>query len=1059
MISIQLFGTPQILWHGRPLVLRRRKSRALLYYVAAQVEPVPRDRLLALLWPDHPAATARHNLRSTIHSVRRATHQALVVDGDTLALAEECQVDIRTFVQVLTAADASLDTLTAALARYRGDFLSDFHLPDAPDFDDWAALERERLRRLAIRGYSRVSQLHEAQGDYCAALSALERALRLDPFQEDLQRSCLRLLYLAGDRAGAIRRFEEFSRLLAEEMGVPPMAETQALYDAIITDQALPEESGRSAPPTPGQTTAAAKAATVAAPPPPPPSNEPADPPFVGRRTHLEALHQLYHSRKLVLVEGEAGIGKTRLVDTFLASLAAVGQADHACLAMRGSARELESRLPYQPMIEALRSLLAWSGWPALYRRLNVPSLWLAELTRLIPELAVEQPTLGPGERSPDESRLWEGVSQFLIAVARQQPLLLVLDDLHWGDASTLGLLGYVIRQAGHAHVPLYFLATARPVSQRSQLALLFHSLLREGRLERISLGPLQPDEVIALARQLSPQYGYPLGNWLNRSSEGHPFVLVELIRHAREHRLLLPDGTVNLNRLPGAPVVPQTVYELLQARLETLSDAARRVLDAAAIVGREFDFEVVARVAALSDSAALDALDELQRARLISPVGAHLFAFDHTLTREVVHREVSGVREGFLHRRVAAALESIHHHRLDEVAGLIAHHYAEGGLPELASKFARRAADRAVHLAAWTEAIQFYRQALSGAPPSHRAGILASLGVAQLQAGTSAQAGETARQAVELALQQKDRSALIRGLYVLAEALFLQGRYRELIEMAQQMAHQDELEVGYWVEFVWGAALAQEGLELQEAARHLRQAEALLQAAPGPVQQVRLAQIQFELGNIAAQMGDLAQAIAHYQKTRQLTAEADSEELQRWHILSHNNLAYHLHLLGDPAAADHVQQGLALARETGALSLLPYLLSTAGEIALAQEEWSVAEGYFTQGLALAERLTHPERIAGLTANLGRVALAKGQHNLAIHRFSTALAHADRLHHNHLAARVRLWLAPLLPPEERRQRLQEARTLIELGGYRHLQDRLDALTWEDQAGDDPGGVP
>jgi hypothetical protein len=166
------------------------------------------------------------------------------------------------------------------------------------------------------------------------------------------------------------------------------------------------------------------------------------------------------------------------------------------------------------------------------------------------------------------------------------------------------------------------------------------------------------------------------------------------------------------------------------------------------------------------------------------------------------------------------------------------------------------------------------------------------------------------------------------------------------------------------------------------------------------------------------------------------------------WRILAQNNLAYHLHLLGDPSAADYARAGLALAQEKGALNLQTYLLSTLGEIALAAGDVDTADRYFAEGLALAERLAMPERIAGLAANLGRVAARRGETASAIHRLSTALARADMLGTQHLAAQIRVWLAPLLPSSEARARLAEARAIAERGNRQRLLEEIERVDKE-----------
>ena len=1052
MLTIRLLGPTVVTDGDRPVPLKRRKSRALLYAIAASLQPVTRRQMAALLWGDHTDETARHNLRTTLYTLRQELGDHLRTEEEWIRL-ENVEVDTRTFAAALEHPKG--DNLEQFLNLYRGDFLADFDLPDSEEYENWIAVEREHYRRLAIRGFQRVSQQHEASGNYADALAALCRALTLDPFQEDLQREGLRLHYFAGDRAGAIRRYEEFSRLLENEMGVQPMAETRALYNAIITDKlvapvrapeaVLPNIAAITLPPLP------ALPPLPPLPPMPAPrilqSTAPSGPPFTGRADEIRRLAALRDAHQLVLVEGEAGMGKTRLIETYIAQVQINPGDTVVPLVLVGRARQLESRLPYQPLIEAFRTLLSTPTWTQLRQRINLPTLWWQEIARLLPEVVDAAPGAAPS-RSPDESRLWEGVFQLLAALSQQQPLMLFIDDLQWSAAATLGLLAYLVRQAGAATLPITFLAASRPPQPSSEVALLVQALLREERLAQIRLERLEADAVMALARWLSPNYGYPLGNWLYRASEGIPFVLAELVRFIRDEKILLPDGLVNLNLLPTTPVVPPTVYTLIQSRLIALSDAARRVLDAAVAIGREFEFEIVARVAALSDAATLDALDELRQARLISVVDQRRFAFDHSLTMEVAYQEVGELRHRLLHRRVAVVLESIHQDHLDEAAGLIAEHYAEGDQPELAAKYARRAGQRAVRLAAWRAAIGFFRQALAATPASEQPELLVALGNAQLHAGELAAAEETLHAALQLPPTQRQTNILRAVLRGLGEAQILQARYPAVMELAQSYANHIDPSIRATAQFMWGASLSLEGLDLDEAARHLATSQEESRAAG--VSDVQMAQIDFELGNIAAQQGRLPEAIAHYERTLALSrpdksTERDLDEALRSQILAHNNIAYHLHLLGDPRASSYIKKALVMAQEKGVLSVLAYLLSTKGEIALAQEEFTEAESAFTQALAHAQRLSQPERVAGITANLGLLAIARGQNELAIHRLSAALAQADAISSRFLAAQIRLWLAPLVAPALARTYLDEARAIIAAGRYHRLLPDLEQV--------------
>ncbi|HEX7975601.1 MAG TPA: hypothetical protein VF498_14420, partial [Anaerolineales bacterium] len=277
-----------------------------------------------------------------------------------------------------------------------------------------------------------------------------------------------------------------------------------------------------------------------------------------------------------------------------------------------------------------------------------------------------------------------------------------------------------------------------------------------------------------------------------------------------------------------------------------------------------------------------------------------------------------------------------------------------------------------------------------------------------------------------------------------LARSLILQARYQEVIVMAQSIYNQDDPRSGFLAQFLWGTALSLEGSDLVEAARHLQRARQIASDNP-PVNQTSLSQILFELGGVAAQQGDLPQAIQYYRESLEAATWDDSELSVEQVILANNNLAYHLHLMNDPSAKGYAETGLALAREKGFVAEQSYLLSTLGEIALASGDLDEAEKDFNAGLANAERIAFPERVAGLTANLGLVARQRGEIPLAIYRLSTALGQADALGTRHLATQIRIWLAPLLPPAEARTRLAEARAIAGSSGRKRLLAEIERL--------------
>ncbi|MEK7328541.1 MAG: transcriptional regulator, partial [Chloroflexota bacterium] len=507
---------------------------------------------------------------------------------------------------------------------------------------------------------------------------------------------------------------------------------------------------------------------------------------------------------------------------------------------------------------------------------------------------------------------------------AGQHPVVLFLDDLQWADTSTLALLGYLARQTTPASI--FCLAAARAVAPRSPLAALLQTLTREDRLTRLALHRLGPNAVAAIAHSLHIQ---PLADWLAYTSEGNPYVLAELVRYASENKLLQ-----DLSALAYSAIVPPTVYSLIESRLSRLSDPARRVLDAAVAAGRDFDFEVVYRAAGLSETAALDALDELRAAALVHPAkddpSGRFYTFDHTLTMEVAYRDVGETRHRLLHRRIAEVLETLYSRRLDTVAGLIVSHFVEGNAPDRAAPYAFRAGQLAANLAAWKEAVAFYEQALAADCDSgQRRTIFMALGEARFRAGEGAQASEAFRSA--LALSRPDSVEADEARLPLAQSFLIQARFAEIVELVQQVRAVDHPEHAVEAQFIWGTALSIEGADLQAAAEHLQDAEALLNQLGDRADPTQRSQVKFEIGSVVAQQGDLRRAVALYRESLVIAGQANTPAASLQGILARNNLAYHLHLLGDPAAIEHARAGLALAQEKGELALQSFLLSTLG--------------------------------------------------------------------------------------------------------------------------------
>lgn len=1015
MWSVRLFGAPQLLNDGVSVSISRRKNRALVFYLAAHPHPLTRDQILALFFIDHERAAAQQILRTMLHDLRKQLGDALRVQDESLALADDVSVDARALEGERRPTEASLQLI-------RGDFLEGFSLPSVPEFDDWAARERERWRGVAVRGWVRLAAQYEQENAPTHALDAAERALAFDPLNEEAQRHALRAQYQNGDRAGAIRRFEQLQNKLDEELGVPPMAETRAVYDALVTDT-LPAPK-----PAPNLNKRASSAAPTEG-----------ALPFIGRARELEQLRQAAAHDQLLWLEGEAGIGKTRLAEEFIAT-----SFDDAALVLRGSAHELEQNLPYQPVIAALRGLYAQPGWAERALALELAPIWWGELARLTPEIALLFPDLDTPPPHLDEARVWEAVHQLLAQLAAARPVILFVDDAQWADAATLGLLGYLARFSSPA---LGLLVTARAVDAHTPAARLLHALTREQRLARLEMDALSARDLTALAERLAPAHASELAAWLNDNTEGNPFFITELLRFLYDSQVLSRDGTLTTESLALTTILTPTIHNLIQSRILRVNENARRILQAACVIGRVFDFDLVTRVAELSEDAALDAMDALRGAGIVRAANGDRYTFDHQLTLQAAYQELGTARQRVLHRRVAEALCDLRRADLDAAAGLIARHFSKANMPERAARWARRAGDHARALAAWTDAITFYQLALEGETDAdRRAEISIALGEAQFHKADFEASTQSFRAGLQLAQAHRNFALMEAALLALTRSLFPQARYGEAAAIAAELRRTGPAELAGGAEFIWGTALAVESAHPLEAQAHLERAEELLALPLAYPTQISPALRKYQLAAVLGQRGDSAQAAATYRAALELaTAHPDSLDLTR-SIMLYNNLAYQLHLIGDQrAAAEAVQAGIRLAQEKGSTSHLPYLLSTSGEIALAQNDLDVAEKFFTEGLATARATPIPERIAGLTANLGLVAKARGQDDAARALLADARARADEIGNGHLAVRIRIWLAPLLADGDARVCLSEARAIAEANGYAGLLDEIARL--------------
>jgi len=807
-----LLGPPRVEREGTAVAFDTRKALALLAVLALTDRPRPRDVLAELLWPEHDAEHARGALRRTLSALRNAVGAEAVEatrDRVSLVRAAGLAIDVDRFRSA-----AAEGRLEEAAAVFRGDFLEGFGLRDAPGFEDWQRGEADGLRRELA---AVLARLVEASGDLAHAL----RWLELDPLHEPAHRALIRLYAERGDRAAALAQYRECVRTLSRELGVPPLVETTRLYEAI-------SEGTLEAPST-------TPVAVVPA---------PARAPLVGREREWQALLDAYGAiaadGRAVLLEGEAGIGKTRLAEEFVAYAREQGAA-----VLAGRAYEEEAALAYGPLVEALRARLreddAWVG--------AVAQRALGEASRLLGDLSATPPP--PLDGPAAQARFLDGVWETLAAAAAGPvPGILLVDDVQWADEATLGLLTYGLRRLGGRG--LLVLLTSRAPLRRVAAA---------GGLV-LTLDRLGFDEVSELLRAARPEPEPELARRLYEETEGLPFLLVEYLTSlGTDPEWALPAGA----------------RELLLARLDPISETARQILAAAAVIGRSFDVDTVRAASGRGDEETVGALEELVRRGLIRE-GSYDYDFAHEQLRRLAAEQTSLARRRLLHGRAADALASA-----DGNAAEVARHLQLAGRDAEAAAAYRRAAEHARTLFANADALEHLRAALAAGDPEP-ASLHAAIGDLETLQGEYA----AALASYETAAAHSAPAGLGPIEHRLGQVRHRRGEWAlATAHFEAALAATEEADLANRARICADLSLsAHDGGDPVRAAELAERARELAEAADDPR---ALGQAHNLLGALATSGGAAADALEHLGRSLQL-AEATGDPGAR--VAALNNLA-----------------------------------------------------------------------------------------------------------------------------------------------------------------------
>ncbi|HEX2909772.1 MAG TPA: AAA family ATPase [Chloroflexia bacterium] len=684
-LEFRLLGIPLVQLDGQALKFPSRKTLALVLYLLMEKGPHYREKLIALFWPESDSSSARANLRRTLAYARETLGEELsetILTGrDQLEFNRgvDFYLDLDEFEKLLlkhiTTLAAGLPAplsfqarkdnsqeLGQAIKLYRGEFLEGFSLEDAPEFEAWLTRQREKWHALLEDSLERYSGWLMEQGANQQALEVARTWLYHAPLSESACERVMQLFLLLNEPASAAQVYRNYQQHLWEELKLSPSPQLAALAGKKPVsgpkEKIYPASSPGSIRPTPAQLEVK----------------------MVGRSLEFNRLSRVFQQVTrgqlgVALLLGEAGIGKTRLATEFVSWCGSQGAE-----LVTGQTFEVSSYLPYQPLVEAFRNRLEQEN--ALDDLLS--DVWLAELSRLLPELRERLPDLPlPAVASEEEAkiRLFEAFAILGQALSRKSPLLLFIDDWQWADQASLDLLQYLVRRWHNRQLPVMVLLNLRAESLATsrQLSNWLATLERNLSVNRLELGQLSQAEtaqlVIGLAGSESEQTPdqEAFVSWLLKETTGRPFYIVETIKTLLEEGLLafLPasegrwrlDYRAALERqaeLQG--FLPRGVREIIRVRLARLSQAAGALLGAGAVLGRGFSFSQLCDLSGLEESEGLEGLEELLAGGLLVEESREWeesrYFFAHDKIRDVAYTEAGDNRRRHFHRKALTLLE-----------------------------------------------------------------------------------------------------------------------------------------------------------------------------------------------------------------------------------------------------------------------------------------------------------------------------------------------------------------------------------------------------------------
>jgi predicted ATPase/DNA-binding SARP family transcriptional activator len=758
-LQIQVLGQFQV-WHQQALLKwPTQKSKALFQILL--IEPgklVPTDLLLEYLWPDLPPKKAKNNLWVTVSQLRRVLEPGLAARAPSAYIDKEGEgyyfntdsdywLDCEAFATSLTTSQsaASLnertDAMEATRTFYRGDYMED------EPYAEWVQHPRTQWRRRFLQLLTDLSEAYGKSGNFDKAITHCLTILTLDKTNENTYRFLMHCHASMGDRGAALSVYDEAVQALKDEIGVDPMIETVELARQIEHFE--------------GDWRLGTGETQVSS-------------PFVGRRKEIALASQLLTKTAIgrggvLILAGEPGIGKTRLIQE--TTKLAPGKGFRSLTAQ---CYQLEQALPYQPLIDVARQMMETDNqWQQL------DSVWLRELALLVPEMeeaAVAAMTSEPPSEELDESqqgRLFQAIFHLFTNTAKRNKLLLIVEDIHWADATTLQCLHYLVRHIQNDPIALIFTLREESLTTDSNLVALLDNLRRVENVRYLSLSRLtiEDTKILLMKSADTKPYAEGLGRWLYKETSGHPFFFISLLQSLREEGLLVDASSTDwqmLARTDPNLALPDAIRDSVLSRLQRLPQTERDVLDWMAVYGRSLKFSTLQAITNQPQILLLNTVEQLTSYQLLDDKAGE-YDFYHNKIREVVYDDLSAPRRRLYHRQIGTALEKMT--SLSDNITILAYHFERGEDEEKALVYWMQAGEKALETYAYEPAVYHFERALALADqPAAKMDAYLGLGRTLMLSDNHEAAADAIQQGLHIAESQNDNSRRAKLLYTNAK-------------------------------------------------------------------------------------------------------------------------------------------------------------------------------------------------------------------------------------------------------------------------------------------------